>query len=281
MKFGVQKKDGVSNVVASIMILGIMTSLMGMVFTTYVPAMAESVQYEHQTKVTEDFIVFKNQVDVLIVRNDLEVSLSSTMTLGDKGGPVMSVGQNSGSLAFYPAESPSSIYNATPPNENFARGTGTVTFETQYDRIANKNFYFQHDAIIIEQEGKAVMKVAPNIFLKKSNGEISFSYTTISFGGEALSVSGTKTVSTTTTLVSTQKNVYYHGGNNGIDDVELNFTTQFENIWVMYFTDLADDADLAAGDFEVKSGTGWCALRVNDVDKLTTNSAVIEVSMSD
>lgn len=281
MRKGVKRIDGVSNVVASIMVLGIMTSLLGMVFATYVPAMAESTQYEHSTKITEDFIVFKNQVDVLIVRNDLEVSMASTLTLGDKGGPVMAVGHNSGSLSFYPDDSPSSIYNATKPSENYARGRGTLVFQSNYDRIANKDFYFEHDALIIEQEGNSVMKVSPNIFLKKSGSNIILSYTTTSFTGEAVSLSGTKTVSITSTLISSQRNTYYYGGNNGIRDVELNLTTRFVDIWVLYFEDLVEARELDAADYDIKSGSNWVSLVVNDVYRLSSTSAVIEIGISD
>jgi len=281
MKFGIKKKDGVSNVVASIMVLGIMTSLLGMIFTTYVPAMAESIQYEHQTQITADFVNFKNQIDTQIVRNDLEVSMSTTMTLGDQGGPVMSVGQNTGRLNFYPEDTPSSMYNATNVNDNYTRGRGSVIFATNYDRIADKIFYFEHDAVIMEQEGKAVMKVAPNIFLKNDSGNIRMSYTTIQFSGDAKSIGGTKTVPVTSMLISTQKNTYYHGGNNGIDDVELNLTTEFVDVWNLYLYKLLKDSDIGSDDSLVKTGDGWISLVLYDVQRLTTTAAIIDVEISD
>jgi hypothetical protein len=281
MKKGMIKIDGVSNVVASIMVLGIMTSLLGMIFTTYVPAMAESTQYDHSTQITEDFINFKNQVDVLIVRNDLRVSMATTTTLGDKGGPVMAVGHNSGTLSFYPDDPTSAIFNASDPTEDYARGRGTLVYRSSYDRIADKDLYFEHDAIIIEQEGNSVMKVSPNIFLKKSGSNIVLSYTTTSFAGEAVSLSGTKTVSVTSTLISSQRNTYYYGGSNGIEHVELKLTTKFVDLWVLYFQDLVEAGELTVGDYTITSGADWASLVVNDVYRLTSTSAVIEIGISD
>jgi hypothetical protein len=281
MLFGVKKKDGVSNVIASIMILGIMTSLMGMVFTTYIPAMAESIQYEHQRSITQDLVVFKNTLDTLVVRNDLEVSMSTSMVLGNEGGPLMSVGHNSGTLSLYPENNPSEIVDIDVPISIYSRGRGTVIFETSYDRIRNKVLHLEHDGIIIDQEGKAVMKVEPNTFLRKTGSTIKFSYTSMSYVGEAVSITGTRIVSVSSTLISTQRNTYYQTANNDLDDVELNFTTSFPSIWALYFTELAESGGLDAVDFDVKSGSDWCSIEVYDVSQLTTVSAVIEVGFKE
>ena len=262
------------------MVLGIMTSLLGMIFTTYVPAMAESIQYDHQSMIMEDFVNFKNQIDVMVVRNDLEVSMSTTMTLGDKGGPLLSVGHNSGTFIFYPMDTPSAIRNATSL-QDYASGRGTVIYRSNYDRIPDKDFFFEHDSIIIQQEDDAVMKVTPNIFLKKTGSNIVLSYTTLSLTGETISLSGEKTMAVTSTLISTQRNTYYHGGHNGIDDVELRLTTQFPDVWDLFFQDLVKDGELAAGDYSITTGADWASLVVNDVHRLTSTSAVIEINVLD
>lgn len=281
-----KKKDGVSNVVASIMVLGIMTSILGMIFTTYIPAMAESIQYEHQVQVSEDFIELKNHIDVLIVRKDVGVTMSTSFSLGDQGGPVMSVGHSSGGLTFNPDVSEVVIEEtAAVPANIFEKGRGEIVYFSGYDRIPNKDYHFEHDAIIIEQEGTAVMKVEPNIFLMKDvTGDVHLSYASISFSGESISINGYKAVTVTTTLVSHQQTTYVQGGTTGIDDVSIEITTSYPGVWEDFFRTKAFKGGLTEGagnDFTITTTATSVTLNLESLDRMVSTSAVIEVAVTD
>lgn len=278
-----RQRSAVSNVVASIMILGIMTSILGMIFTTYIPAWAQTVQYNHLSLVSRNFIDLKSNIDVQIVRDDVGVSMSTPISLGDDGGPVMGVGKNSGFLTFTGENLPSKLLNTTKTTESYGNGRGLVTYESNNDRIDNKKYCFEHDAIIIEQGTLSTMKVEPNLFLTKTGSNIYFSYTAITFTGESSSMSGTKSVIATTTLISTQTMVYYHGGVNGITDVSLNLTTQHVEVWNLYFNDLCQNRTglIRNTDYVLTSGTNWIQLDIKGVYSLTATSAVVEMRFLD
>jgi hypothetical protein len=281
MIYKMRKRSAVSNVVASIMILGIMTSILGMIFTTYIPAWAQSIQYNHLSLVSRNFIDLKSNIDVQIVRDDVGVTMSSTISLGDDGGPVMGVGRNSGSLTFSSDNMPSSVFNKTKSTESYGKGRGMVMYASNNDRVDNKEYIFEHDAIIIEQGGLSTMKVEPNIYLTNTSGNIYLSYTATTFTGESASLSGTKSVVVSTTLISTQTIVYYNGGANGIKHVSLNLTTSHVEVWDLYFQDLCERSGLGALDYKITSGTNWIRLDIDDVYSLTATSAVVELRFLD
>jgi hypothetical protein len=276
-----RQKTAVSNVVASIMILGIMTSILGMIFTTYIPAWAQSIQYNHLSMVSRNFIDLKSNIDVQIVRDDVGVSMSSTITLGDDGGPVMGVGRNSGTLTFSSDNMPSDVFNATAASQSFGKGRGMISYASNNDRVDNKKYIYEHDAIIIEQGGLSTMKVEPNIYLTNSSGNIYLSYTTATFTGESASVSGTRSVVVITTMISTQTIVYYSGGANGIRHISLNLTTQYVEVWDLYFDALCERSGLGPLDHTITTGTNWIRMDIYDVYSLTATSAVVEVKFID
>jgi hypothetical protein len=272
--------DGVSNVIASIMILAIMMSLLGMIFVTYVPAWGESIQYAHMNTVGKEFIDLKNHLDVMVVRGDVDVSMSSSLTLGDEGGPVLGVGSNTGDVAFSQDTPTMDIFN-TSSSESYAKGRGGLGYFSNNDRISNKNYYFEHDAIIVSQDTHDYMKAKPNIFLSNSSGQITVSYAAISFTGESRSLSGTKTIIMTTTLISSQTMEYYHGSRNGIQNVTFSLTTDHVEVWNLYFKDLFNASGLKSQDFKIVKGTNFIHVDIYNVYRLVATSAVIDIKFTD
>ena len=282
-------RKGVSNVIASIMILGIMTSILGMIFTTYVPAMAASIQYAHMSQVNRDLLDLKSNIDVQIVRGDVGVTMSSVITLGDSGGPFLGVGSNTGGLTFSSANTPANMYNRTTPTESYAQGSGMISYNSNNDRIVNKNYFFEHDAMIVEQGNKdtAVMAIKPNIYLSKSGSNIDLSYTAISLVGDSVSRSGTQTIGVTSTLISTQTLNYYYGQRNGIKDVSLNLSTTHTDVWFHYFNDTLCNKTRTGlvknTDFKITIdiNSNWIRLDIYKVYSLMATSAIVQLDFKD
>lgn len=84
--------------VSLIMIAGIVISLMGMVFATYLPAWGKDIEVQTLNSVMDSFMDYKSGLDTLAVNGEPGTSSTTKITLGSNGGPVFGFGRMTGSI---------------------------------------------------------------------------------------------------------------------------------------------------------------------------------------
>ncbi len=276
-KFRTKREDqGVSNVVATIMLLAIFMSLLGMIMSTYLPAWARTNEATHMLDAADSFLMLKSNIDTQILRSEVDTTMTTTMTLGARGGPLFGVGRSSGSLMMEDFASNNSMYNST---ELMMRGKGAINFTTNNYYLDNQRFHYEHGGVILEQGENSVMKFAPNIHIRKNNNDIVFSATLITLRANGVDrAQGTSTVAIRTTLL-TKEGMTYLNQTVGLQDAKLRIYTAFTATWTQYFTETCQAGGLAAGDFTVTENAAgnWVEILVRDCTKTAIRQAVVEV----
>ena len=89
----VKNEEGVSNIVTSIMMLGVLMSIFGMIMSVYMPVLAKGTEINHMDEVSDVFIDLKGTIDRQIISNQVGSTLSTRIKLGNEGGQLLGVGR--------------------------------------------------------------------------------------------------------------------------------------------------------------------------------------------
>ena len=234
----------VSNIVTSIMMLGIVFTILGMVLTVYVPIWAKSLEAAHMDEVSDSFTELKSTVDSQIAQGELGTKMSTRVTLGTEGGPLLGLGQTTGGMLFRPDRSEMTVYNTDDPFEKYGTGRGKLSFESSNIYYVDQSYTYENGAMILEQYGSAVMKVEPNIYINNVSGTTTVSTVMITLQGDLENVGGIKSQSIQTSLLSVNRDTtnWGDGARPGTGkNITLEVNTSFPVVWHEYFKDMLDN----------------------------------------
>ncbi len=251
-------RTGVSNVVSLILIVAIVISLMGMVFTTYLPAWGKDIEAQTLNSVMDSFMDLKSGVDTLAVAGDPGTSLTTKMTLGSNGGPMFGFGRCTGSLDLRMDDGLLEVSDVTNPVLPiiYAQSRGNVVYTSSNTYVEEQIIALEAGAIIRDQSGLPVLKGQPNLVVNRdpNTEETTIYVMLITLEGETRSDSGTGSYMIKTTLLSEQT-TYYPMGSRDTDntiltrsDIQLTITTEYASLWADVFTDMAVEEGLVLSD---------------------------------
>lgn len=283
---------GVSNIVTSIMMMGIVFTILGMVLTVYVPIWAKSLESQHMDEVNNSFTDLKSTVDSQIAQDDVGTKMTTRVTLGTEGGPLLGLGQSTGSLQFHPQHSLLSVYNSNDSFEKYGTGRGRITFQANNFYFPDQDYIFENGAVILNQMGNSLMKVEPNFYVNNVSGNTEITLVLITLQGDLENVGGIKSQSIQTTLLSNNKDTVYWG--TGSDpgsgkNITLAINTSYPDVWWEYFDDLMKNhSGLDSNEYILDEPRQIGAARDNlwmvelvvlDVNKFITTIAYMEVTV--
>ena len=264
--------EGVSNVVATIMLLAMFMSVLSMVMTTYLPAWAESNEATHMLNAADSFLELKTNIDTQILRGDIDTTMTTGLPLGSHGGPIFGVGRSTGGISIEPWGCHNSIRT---PTDLLLRGKGALNYTATNYYMENQDYFYEHGGVILQQSGSSVMKFTPNINFRREGTEIYFSCTLASLQtSAALRESGSSTVAIYTTLLSNEKLIYTDATN-----LNLTLNTAFPELWSEFFTSEATSGGLLVADYDIDYDVTnqWVSIQFPFVDYISTKQAVVEV----
>ncbi|MCK5773413.1 MAG: hypothetical protein KAH57_06455 [Thermoplasmata archaeon] len=249
---------GVSNVVSLVLIAGIMISLMGMVFTTYLPAWGKDIEAQTLNSVMDSYMDLKSGVDTLAVSGVPGTSLTTKMTLGSNGGPMFGFGRCTGSLDMRLDDGLLEVSDVTAPATPiiYAQSRGNVVYTSSNTYVEEQIITLEAGAIIRDQSGIPVLKGQPNLVINRdpNTEETTIYVMLITLEGETRSDSGTGSYMIKTTLLSEQT-TYYPMGSRDISnvitdrsDISLSITTDHSSLWTDIFTDMATGEGIVESD---------------------------------
>jgi len=310
----VNDDKGVSNIVTSIMMLGVLMSIMGMVMSVYMPVLAKGTEINHMEEVNDSFIDLKGTIDRQIISNQVGSTLSTRVALGEEGGQFLGVGRTDGDLDFEPYHSPGIIYNTDSqldasgrPLDIFGTNRGSISYTSNNVYYLDQTLVYENGALIIDQKGRAVMRVKPTFEASKNNitGTTSITMTLISLDGSSTQLSGIESHTIMTTLqVGTEARLPFQWGNGSIpwsgENVTYEMTTMYPDIWKEYFlsvlnetgSNLVMDPDAGGpltGDFYITLDEPTnpllddftvVSLTIKDVNELDIVQAVLETTLN-
>lgn len=243
-------EEGVSNVVSLIMIAGILVSLLGMVFATYLPAWGKDIEVQTMNGAMDSFMDIKSGMDTLAVGGDPGTSLTTKMTLGSTGGPIFGFGRSTGSMDIYPDSGIMVVRDSV--GNVFAQGRGALIYDSSTTYVEDQKVTLESGAIIREQAGTRVLKGPPNLMVKEEAGSVMVYMLLSTFEGTDRSITGTSSHMVTTTLLSEEVSTW----NVPVDRaVEISITTENGDVWADLFTDMMGAQGFAVTDYTVTQGT--------------------------
>jgi len=245
----IKNDDGLSNIVTSIMMLGILLSIVAMIFTVYVPIMAKTDESNHMEKVESSFLGLKSTIDRQIADDGgVGSTFSTRIKLGNEGGIFFGIGRTSGTLDFKPDQFNFVVTNTNDTGNLYGSCSGKVSFTSENNYYTNQNFHYESGAIIIEQEGSSVLRTDPDfgIFFDELTNKTTLVTTLIQLSGEAVNKGGTdyhiikskliESISESHKLVWTSAKGFDYGQN-----LTINITTRFGPLWKTFLESELDN----------------------------------------
>jgi hypothetical protein len=239
--------SGVSNVVTSIMMLGIFLSILAMIFTIYIPNWAKSGESAHMEKVMDSFLDLKSNIDKQINNEkDVGTTLSTKIKLGAEGGAVMGIGRTTGSLSFHTSISNITIHNSDDSQNIYSQASGMITFKSRNVYYSNQDLTYENGGVIVEQGSEAILRAKPNFDILFSDNKTTVVITLIHLTGTSHNVGGSdyhtidsklvQSVERSHELIWTPEEGFQNGQN-----ITINITTRFGEIWTDRINDELDD----------------------------------------
>jgi hypothetical protein len=274
---------GVSGAVTAVMLLLIITSVVSIVMTFFVPIWGEADESQHMRQALEQFYAMRENVDAQILQPS-PIMASSKITLGNEPNALLGMYRTAGRLAANPFNGSLSVYNTTDQTDLFALSRGNVTFTSQNAYIPQRSYIFEQGAVLVANpRGEAAMRVPPHFAASKdATGDLSLKMLFVSVGGDFSSFAGTENVIVESNLLTRDENVYEGAEWELGRDISINLTTPYIGAWASYFNETLTEplTNLTAGaDFNMTTGAGWVRLDLNNVKRMDLGIAVVEMKI--
>ncbi len=271
--------SAISAVISAVLILGLIVTATTMYQVRYVPAWKSDAECSHLTDAYEDMANLKSQIDVLsailAANPGSHVSVSVPIKMGGGDIPVISSGRSSGTLSVNDNGCGMLIdaNNATgmlPYSSDVnLTGLGSISYRSCNNYYLNQMFEYENGALILVQEDRSVMKLAPAITLQPG-GTISVTVSAIEVTGDKRSISSNAVEEV---RLKSDSRALLFSGDQPFSYVNITVFTEYPDAWAQYFNATADGAGLNSSEYAVDvSGTSVKFLLVGaggNVDDIT------------
>ena len=254
--------SAISAVISAVLILGLIVTATTMYQVRYVPAWKSDAECSHLADVYEDMANLKSQIDMLSVviaaNPGSQVSVSVPIKMGGGDIPVIGPGRSSGTLSVNDNGCGMWIdaNNATgmlPYSSDVSlTGLGSISYRSCNNYYLNQMFEYENGALILVQEDRSVMKLAPAITLQQP-GEtgISMTVSAIEVTGDKRSISSNAVEEVR--LTSDRRELLF-SGDQPFSYVEITVFTEYPDAWAQYFNATSDGAGLNSSEYAVDVG---------------------------
>jgi hypothetical protein len=229
--------DGVSNIVTSIMMLGIFLSILAMIFTVYIPNWAKSGESNHMGRVLDSYLDLKSNIDNQIGdEKGIGDSRSTRIKLGAEGGSVLGIGRTTGSISFKTSEFYIQVYNTEEPQNIYGQASGKIIFESGNTYFADQDFTYENGAVIVEQSRSSILRAKPNFDVSHTDNKTSVVCTLIHMSGAPAGESGTGYYTVDSELIQStaQSHILIWSSEMGFEygqNITINISTKFGPVW--------------------------------------------------
>lgn len=284
-------ESGVSTAVAAALLIGIVVIFMTTVQLKYMPVWKEDAEYAHMSDVWQDMSRFKSNVDILTaglaINDDVKIVMNSPIRVGGSEIPFIRSTTTGGSLAINNDISGLTVKvtkNTTAPYSTGTRlfYTGTASYRPSNLHYVDETYCYENGALIISQEGRSMMKLAPGIVFERDFDNISVTVRAVSLEGErgVLSSNNIEDVRLTSDSFHHMYNETYDPLLESITSVNLTIYTENKEAWEDFFKDSADEIDLQDADYNLSNSNYTVTFSLHPVsDHLSVDidEAVIKI----
>jgi len=224
----IKPDDGLVGIVVTVLVIGLIIVVTGIVQTVYMPQWLEQKEAEHMHMVSYQFAQLKQSLDVLSVI-DQQNAISIYITLGTPEIPIFGTGRTYDDLNILTNSCSIEVSNDT---SSYSFSLGTVKFSSQNTYFVDQSYIYEAGTLILSQGSAGILNGKP--FFSISNfTNVSFTIINIS------SLEGKKIAGgygTYSIYMEYLNSTYY-----SIDSFRfINITTNYKNAWRAFF----DSTDL-------------------------------------
>jgi hypothetical protein len=273
-------RGAISGAVTAVMLLLIITSVLSIMMSVYVPVWGEADEADHMRTTLEQFYSLRENIDAQVLR-DTPVTASTKLTLGLEPNALFGMSKTTGRIVSNPFNGSLAVYNSTDPSDVYARCRGNITFMSQNSYQAQQTYIYEQGAVLVASGGMAAMRAPPHFGVAKdSAGNLSVSILFVSLGGDFQSTAGTDNVILETKKTSSDHNIYEGADWELGKDLSINMSTRYVAAWAKYYNDTLGRPTsglMCPTNYNVTAGINWVRLDIFAVRHLDIAIAIIEV----
>ena len=221
----IKQDDGLVGIVVTVLIIGLIVVVTGIIQSVYVPQWLEQKEADHMHLVTYQFAQLKQSLDILSIINQKN-SISNYITLGTSEIPIFGTSKTYDNLNILSNNCYINISNNTN-SYNFSLGSIKYSSENSY--FVDQSFIYEAGAIILSQSGGNILNGRPS-FIVSNSTNISFNIVNISSVRGKENAGGYGTYS-----------LYIEYNNSAsysvINLTYINITTNYGNAWYSFFNE--------------------------------------------
>jgi len=222
--------DAVVGIVVTVLLIGLMLSVMVMVNTMYVPQWLENSEAAHMIETSNQFTQLKYALDMQTLVNGSS-AMTIPITLGTKDIPFFDRGRTFDTLEI--------IDNAITIEFSTGKSytSDAIKFSSGNSYFVDQSYIYEAGALIISQDEKSIVYGIPPIIVANYSDNITFYITEINGLKGKTDASGYGTYPIFTRVNDTTKI-------NTLNDVShITITTDYPDAWIMAFEQTIQKAD--------------------------------------
>jgi hypothetical protein len=270
----------VSGVVAASLSVVMISVLLGMVVTFWVPAWGYDSEVSHSREMANAFGEFKKNLELQALSGNTNQTVSTTFPLGVSGVPLFGAAVP-GQLSHQYLDQGRARFRA-----NLTDPSGQVNFTaaSSLDYFMPNRYFtpqsmaYETGAVIVAQPDGETARLAPPFRFDNGTAGIDAFLTLFTLNGPENAVSGVEGHSVSTQLAVLQTRTLQLAPNGTIT---LNMTTAFSGAWTDYFQRAMNSSSINASLYNITRSAPntpeWATLRLSGLRSVTVTLAVIEV----
>jgi cell division protein FtsL len=157
-----KKEYAVAGIVVAVLLIALIISVVAIVQTVFVPRWMEQKEAEHMQNVQNQFAMLKYAIDTQAVTENSKISLTTSITLGNKGLPLLNSARSYGYLAVNRTKTDFLVKLKDQGEPIIQTRFGFIKYASQNSYYINKEYLYEAGALIIRQNDGNVMAVTPN-----------------------------------------------------------------------------------------------------------------------
>ena len=257
--------DAIVGIVTAFLIIGLITAVLSLLQTQYVPKWMEEKEADHMSQVADQFAQLKYAIDTHKVNKITNTPISTSITLGSKELPYLMSVRSFGQLEIIDNAGGLNILNNT---ESLNYSLGSVKYSSSNAYFITQNYVYEYGGIILSQSDGNAMKIRPSIVVKfEENVTVTFDLINISTIGGKGAISGFDTYPIQTEYISS-------GSSPTMTNIsEFYITTSYTDAWHSFLNNTLINAGLEYGaDYLIIKNNE--SVTVNFTNSITVNSEV-------
>lgn len=221
----IKPDEGLVGIVVTVLIIGLIIVVSGIVQSIYVPQWLEQKEADHMYVVSYQFAQFKQSLDILSAIEQKN-AISTYITLGTSEMPIFGTGRTNDYLSILSNNCTIVVANNT---NSYSFSLGSVKYSSENSYYVDQSYIYEAGALILSQSGGSILNGKP-FFSITNYSNVTFNIINVSSFEGKKNAGGHGTYSF---YIEYLNSSYYTISN----FTYINITTNYQNAWRIFFNE--------------------------------------------